>query len=335
MDKASARDTLLRLINGFQVSQAIHVAAILGIADLLDNGPKPVEEMAAAVGVDVSALARLLRALASVGIFSESEGTYQLTPLAEYLRSDAPGSLRFWAIRLGQPDLWQTWGHLLDSVRTGESPFPELFGVSPWEYREANPDANAVFNQAMTGLAIGVVDAIAESYDFSAIKLLVDVGGGEGALLATILSANPMMRGVLFDRPHVVAEAGPLLERAGVASRCEITAGSFFDAVPAGADAYLLKSIVHDWDDDSARRILDVCRTAVAAGGKLLVVEPVIQPGNAPDPAKYSDLNMLVMLGGRERTSGDFERLFAASGFRLARIVPTASGFSVIEGAPV
>jgi hypothetical protein len=207
--------------------------------------------------------------------------------------------------------------------------------MSPWEYRAAHPEENAIFNQAMTALSSGVADAVVEAYDFSGIECLVDVGGGEGALLRAILSANPTLRGVLFDQPHAVTEAGGLLERGDIAARSEVVAGSFFDAVPAGADAYLLKSIVHDWDDEAAVRILRVCRDAIAPGGRLLVVEQVIQPGHKHDPAPFSDLNMLVMLGGRERTSDDFERLYAASGFRLTRIVPTWSGFSVIEGTPV
>lgn len=334
-DRRAARDTVLRLINGFQVSQAISVAATLGIADLLAGGPRSVEDLAAATGADASALDRLLRALSSAEMFSRTERGYELTPLGEPLRSDVPASLRPWAVRMGQPDYWQTWGHLLDSVRTGETPFPSLFGMSPWEYRAAHPEENAIFNQAMTALSSGVADAVVEAYDFSGIECLVDVGGGEGALLRAILSANPTLRGVLFDQPHVVTEAGGLLERGDIAARSEVVAGSFFDAVPAGADAYLLKSIVHDWDDEAAVRILRVCRDAIAPGGRLLVVEQVIQPGHKHDPAPFSDLNMLVMLGGRERTSDDFERLYAASGFRLTRIVPTWSGFSVIEGTPV
>jgi predicted O-methyltransferase YrrM len=180
-----------------------------------------------------------------------------------------------------------------------------------------------------------VVDAVIESYDFSGIDLLVDVGGGEGALLAAILAAYPALRGILFDQPHVVADARAVFERAGVAARCEVVEGSFFDTVPAGADAYLLKSIIHDWDDTAAVRILRARRTAIAAAGKLLLVERVIQPGNDPDPTKYMDLNMLVMLGGRERTADDFEALYNRAGFQLTRIVATPSGFSVIEGTPI
>jgi hypothetical protein len=213
--------------------------------------------------------------------------------------------------------------------------FPELHGTTAWEYRAAHPEEDAVFNAAMTALSAGVAEAIVQSYDFSGMDVLMDVGGGEGVLLAAILAANPALRGVLFDQPHVLAGANDLLERAGVADRCEVVSGSFFEAVPSGADAHLLKSIVHDWDDAATVKILRACRAAVAKTGRLLVVEPIIQPGNDPDPAKFSDLNMLVMLGGQERTADDFERLYAEAGFRLTDIIRTGSPMAVIEGVPV
>lgn len=334
-DSAFSREALLRLIDGYRQSQALHVAATLGIADLLEDGPRSVDDLAEATGTDASALYRLLRALASVGVFAETGGAFSLTPPATHLRSGAPGSVRAWAMHIGQPYFWHSWGHLIESVRTGEPAFPSLYGMSPWEYREAHPKANAIFNQAMTELAAGVADAVVQSYDFSGAEVLVDVGGGEGALLAAILTEYPALRGILFDQPHVVTDARAVFERAGVAARCEVVEGSFFDAVPAAADAYLLKSIIHDWDDTPAVRILRTCRDAIAATGKLLVVERVIQPGNDPDPAKYQDLNMLVMLGGRERTPDDFRALYTQAGFHLTRIIPTPSGFSVIEGTPV
>jgi hypothetical protein len=331
----SPRDTLLRMTNAYQVSQAIHVAATLGIADLLEDGPRSADDLAEATGMHAPTLYRVLRALASVGVFAETDNRFGLTPLAEYLRTDAPGSLRAWAMQMGQPYVWTSWGHLLHSVRTGEPAFPELYGTTAWEYRAAHPKEDAVFNAAMTALSAGVVEAVVRSYDFSGIGVLVDVGGGEGALLAAILASNPALRGILFDQPHVVAAARALLHRAGVADRCEIVGGSFFDTVPGRADAYLLKSIVHDWDDAVAIEILRACRAAIADTGRLLVVEPIIRPGNEVDPAKFSDLNMLVMLGGRERTADDFERLYAEAGFRLAKIIRTGSPFDIIEGASV
>lgn len=332
----STRETLLRMTNAFQVSQAIHVAATLGIADLLEDEPRSAGELAEAAGAPAPALYRLLRALASASVFAEkTDGRFGLTPLAKYLRTDAPGSLRAWAMQIGQRYYWRSWGHLLHSVRTGEPAFAELYGTSPWEYRAVHPEEDAVFNAAMTALSMGVVEAVLQSYGFSEISVLVDVGGGEGALLAAILETNPALRGILFDQPHVVATAEALLEQAGVVNRCELVGGSFFEAVPKGADAYLLKSIVHDWDDAAAIEILRVCRAAMAGTGRLLVVEPVIRPGNEPDPAKFSDLNMLVMLGGRERTADDFSRLYAEARFRLTNIIRTRSPFHIIEGVPV
>ena len=336
-DEASPRDALWRMTNAYQVSQAIHAAASLGIADLLEDGPKSVDGLAEATGAHAPALYRLLRALAGVGVFAErADGRFVLTPTAEYLRTDAPGSVRAWAMFIGQPYTWSAWAHLLDSIRSGEAAFPRLHGTSAWEYRAAHPEEGAVFDAAMTGLSSAVVEAVVQSYDFSKIEVLADVGGGHGALLAAILAANPALRGILFDQPHVVAGAGPLLEQAGVAERCEVVGGSFFEAVPEGADAYLLKSVVHDWDDASAIRILRTCREAmVGTTGRLLLVEGVIRAGNVPDPAKFRDLHMLVMLGGKERTAEDFEKLYAEAGFGLSGIIPTGSPLEIVEGTPL
>jgi hypothetical protein len=336
-DQLSTRDTLWRMTTAYQVSQAIHVAATLGIADLLEDGARSADELAEATGTHPPALYRTLRALASVGVFAEeTDGRFGLTPLAEHLRTDAPGSLRSWAMLMGRPYFFTSWGHLLHSVKTGEAAFPEVYGTTAWEYRAAHPEEGAIFDAAMTGLSGAEAEAVVRSYDFSAIGILVDVGGGEGALLAAILAANPALRGVLFDQPHVVAGAGPLLEQAGVADRCEVVGGSFFEGVPEGADAYLLKSIVHDWDDASAIEILRKCRAAMADTGRLLLVERGIRPGNEPDPAKFIDLMMLVMLGGRERTADEYGRLYAEAGFRLTNIIPaTGSLLVIIEGVPV
>lgn len=334
-DKLPPREAILRMINGYQVSQALHAVAMLGIADLLQGGPKGVDELATATGTHAPTLSRLLAALASVGVFTETDGHFGLTPLAECLQTDGPESVRAWAMNIGLPFHWTGWGHLLESVRTGEPSFPSLYGTTVWEYRSGRPEENAIFNAAMTALSAGVIDAVVRSYDFSGLDVLVDVGGGEGVLLAAILAANPSLRGILFDQPHVVDAAAPLLERAGVAGRCQIVGGSFFESVPAGADGYLLKSIVHDWDDATAITILRKSRAAIVDTGKLLVVERVLRPANEPDPAKFSDLNMLVMLGGRERTVEDFRSIYAEAGFRLTGVIPTGSGFSIIEGAPI
>jgi hypothetical protein len=332
----STRDTLWRMTNGYQVSQAIHVVATLGIADLLKDGPRSVDELAKATGTHATALYRILRALASIGVFAEqSDCRFDLTPLAEHLRTDVPGSLHSWAMLIGRPYQFTTWGHLLHSVRTGEPAFPKVYGMTAWEYRATHPEESAIFDAAMTGLSLAEAEAVVRSYDFSGIGVLVDVGGGKGALLAAILAANPALRGILFDQSHVVADAKDLLERAGVADRCEVVGGSFFEAVPGEADAYLLKSIIHDWDDASAIEILHKCRVAMADTGRLLLVERGIRPRNEPDPTKFIDLMMLVMLGGQERTADEYEKLYTEAGFRLTNIIRTGSLLDIIEGVPV
>jgi hypothetical protein len=324
------------MANAYQASQAIHVAATLGIADLLEDGPRSTEELAHATHTHAPSLYRLLRALSSVGVFAEySDGRFGLTPLAEHLRTDAPSSLRAWAMFLGRPHIWSAWAYLLDSVRTGEAAFPKLHGTSSWEYWASRPEEGAIFDAAMTGLSALAAEAIVGSYDFSGIGVLADVGGGQGGLLAAILKANPALRGVLFDQPHVVANAQELLEREGVSERCQIVGGSFFEAVPTGADAYMLKSVILDWDDATATGILAKCRAAMPKSGRLLVVERLVGPPNKPDPAKFADLNMLVMQGGRVRTTEEFARLYAAAGFPLTGVIETGSPYDIIEGTPV
>ena len=334
-DNLSQRDTLRHLTNGFQVSQAIHVAATLGIADLLADGPRSVDDLAAVTRTTPAALNRLLAALASVGIFVEVDGRFGQTPLSDFLRSDVTGSIRAWAIHIGRPYYWNTWADLDVSVRIGSSAFRAHHGVDPWDYRRDHTEENATFNAAMTGLSAGMVESVVAAYDFSPIHSLVDVGGGEGLLLAAILAANPHMQGIVFDQPHVVTGARNVLERAGVTNRCQLTGGSFFETIPPAADAYVLKNIIHDWDDAAALAILQRCRVAVPDRGRLLLVEHVLKPVNQPDPARFSDLNMLVMLGGQERDPDEFARLCEAAGFRLAAIIPTASTYSVIEARPV
>ena len=326
-------DALRRMLHGYQVSQALYVAATLGIADLVAGGQRSVEDLAERTQTHAPTLYRLLRLLASVGVFAEDDaGRFGLTPLAECLRSDVPGSQRAWAIMVCGPPFWSSWGELLFSVRTGETAFPKVHGMSNWDYRAQHPEEGAIFDAAMTANTALESAAVAEGYDFSGTGVLADVGGGHGLLLATILAANGSMRGILFDQPQVVAGASALLARAGVADRCDIIGGDFFASVPSGADAYLLKSIIHDWDDEQAVAILRTCRSALGAGAKLLLVERIIRPGNTPDPTKFMDVLMLVMAGGRERTTDDFERLYAAAGFRLTHVVPTGVALSIIEG---
>lgn len=330
-----ASAVLRELVNGYQVSQAIHVAATLGIADLLRDGPRSSDELAAEAGAHPAALYRLLRALATVGVFREDDGRrFALTPIGDCLRSDAPEPLGGWAAYAGRPSYWQAWGGLLDSVRTGENAFRRVHGVSVWEHRAANPEEGASFDRAMTDGSRRVTRAVLEAYDFGRFGTVVDVGGGQGALLAALLAAYPTMRGLLYELPHVVARADQVLRQAGVADRCEVVGGSFFDAVPTGGDAYLLKSVLQDWDDDGSATILRSCRRAVPATGRLLVIEQEILPPNQGRAAKFSDLNMLVSPGGQNRTLEEYRTLLAAAGFRLLTATPTSTGSQIIEAEP-
>jgi hypothetical protein len=322
------------MTNAYQISQAIHVAATLGVADLLTDGPRSIEELASATNSHAMSLYRLLRTLASVGIFVEADGRFGLTPIAEYLRSDVPGSARAWAIMIGRPYAWSTWSSLRESVATGAPAFPALHVMSAWEYRATHPEEGAIFDAAMNSLATPAASAVVASYDFSAFGVLADIGGGQGELLAGILRANPTVRGILLDQPHVVAGAAAVLERAGVADRCEVRGGNFFESVPSGADAYLLKSVLHDWDDAPATDILRQCRAAMTNSARLLLVEYLVRPGNEPDPLKLRDLMMMVMVGGRERTVDDFRHLCAEAGFRLTETIPAAP-YYIIEAVPV
>ena len=335
VDEVSTSESMRRMIAGFQVSQALYVAAKLGIADLLAKGPQGVKELAETTETDAPTLYRVLRGLASLGVFAEDDaGSFGLTPLAECLRSDAPGSQRANAIMRCGPSFWSSWGDLLTTVKTGETAFPRVHGMDRWDYLARHPEESTIFDAAMTSLTARFSAAIAGEYDFSRFGVLADVGGGAGRLLATILAANPSMRGILFDQPQVVAGAPAQLTQAGVADRCDIVGGSFFESVPSGADAYLLKSIIADWDDEQAIAILRICRAAMSNRGKLLLVEFVLKPGNEPDPGKMVDLNMMVMNGGRVRTADDFGRLFTAAGFLLSDVIPISGPFSVIEGIP-
>jgi hypothetical protein len=322
---------MLALINGFQITQAIRVAATLRVADHLKDGARSADELASLTQSNADALYRLLRALAAVGIFREDVGrTFALTPMADCLRTDSETPVGAWAEHVGNPHFWQAWGDLLHSVRTGENAFENLHGMDVWQYRDKHPEANAIFNRAMTEMSRGGIEAILGAYDFSGFHHVVDVGGGQGALLAAILGVCPQARGTLFDQPHVVAGARSNLDERGVMHRCNIVGGSFFDAVPEGGDVYLMRRIIHDWEDDQAIDILKVCRRAMRNAAKLLLFERDVAPPNEGPASKFSDLNMLVAPGGRERTRDEYAGLFAKSGFELTRLVPTSTG-NVIE----
>ena len=323
---------LLQMATGFWVTQSIYVAARLGIADLLKDGPKTSDELAQATNTNAPMLYRVLRALAGLGIFAEVENKrFGLTPLAEALQS-GPNSLRAMTIHLAENPSWKAWGNLLESVKTGETAFKLANGAEVFPYYAEHPESFEPFNEAMTNFSEAVIKAVVPAYDFSSIRKLVDVGGGHGSLLALILKANPETRGVLFDLPTVIEGAKERLAAEGVSERAEVTGGDFFDSVPAGGDAYLMKLIIHDWDEERAVKILKNCHSVMKDGGRLLLVETVVPEGNEPSFAKMMDLQMLVMTGGRERTESQYRDLFAAGGFRLTRVIPTESPMSIIEG---
>lgn len=269
MDPDSERSSvaLRRLVNGYQITQAIHVATTLGIADLLAGGPRSSDDLAAETGAHPGALYRLMRALAGAGVFRETEGRrFALTGLGDCLRADGPDSLAGWTAFVGEPYHWQVWGDLLHSVQTGETAFHHVHGTDPWTYRARHPESSARFDRAMASLSRQVAAAVLAAYDFGRFGTVVDIAGGSGTFLAAILARHATMRGILFDLPHVVAGAGPILAAAGVVGRCTIVEGSFFEAVPPGGDAYVLKAILHDWDDEDCVRILQTCRQAMTGG---------------------------------------------------------------------
>ena len=328
--------TLLQMLRGYWVSQAIVAAAQLGIADHLADGPRSCADLAGCTGVPAGSLRRLLRALASVGVFAEvADGTYGLTPLASCLRADAPGSLRASSIVTGEL-LYPAWGELLHSLRTGGPSFERVFGAGFFAHLAAHPEVGERFQEMMAHLKLASNAAVPAAYDFSGCGTIVDVGGGNGSLLASVLAANPSARGILFELPHVLDQARRQLADAGVAGRCELVGGDFFAGVPAGGDAYLLRSILHDYDDERAARILRACRAAMPAGGRLLVIEQVVAGGGESGEwmTTFLDLQMLILLGGRERTEAEYRELFAAAGFRLRRVIPTRSPVSILEGVP-
>ena len=332
-------ERLVGLVNGGAMSQAMSVAAELGIADLLASGPKSADQLAHAAGCDASSLRRLMRALASADLCNEhDDGSFSLTTAGSLLRDDAADSLRHWVIWWGQY-LWPEWGNLLHSVKTGESARTLATQTIGLDHLEDDTEAAAIFNRAMTELTRFIAGPVVRSYDFSEIRRIVDVGGGYGELLAAILKDYPGLSGVLFDRPHAMAGARHLFEAAGVSSRCETVAGNFFEFVPTGADAYLLKSVIHDWNDERGVVILQTCRKAIAIDGKLLLVEQIMpdrmKPSLSHQDVARRDLNMLIGPGGRERTEPEFRNLLDASGFRLKRSIPVALNFFLLEAVPV
>jgi hypothetical protein len=327
-------EKVLQMLGGAHVAGAIGCLAALGVPDLVEAGPKSAADLAAEIGAHPGALHRLMRATASVGVLAEgADGKFAQTPLSATLRRDANPSMRAVAMMGSREWHARGWSRLEYSVRTGKTALEEVFGKSVFEHFKEDAADAQIFNDAMTNLSMLDSPAVADAYSFEGIGSIVDVAGGHGLLLATILSRNPHLKGTLFDAPHVVegAKEGPLKT---LLSRCTLVGGDMFASVPTGADAYIMKHIIHDWPDERCVHLLKLCRQAVKPGGRLLVVDCVIQPGNSFSPAKFLDLQMLLFPGGQERTEKQFRDLFAAAGWRLQRVVPTAAGEAVLEGFP-
>jgi O-methyltransferase domain/Dimerisation domain len=325
---------IFQLMNGFHVAGAVSSLAQLGIPDFIDAAPKSAEELARQINADPQALYRLMRATACVGVLSEgADGKFSQTPMSAILRSDASPSLRAFAIMYGREWHGRGWSNLDYCVRTGKQALEKIYGAHLFEYLKQNPTEGQIFNDAMTQISMIDGPAVADAYNFDGIHSIVDIAGGHGLLLATILKRNPQLKGTLYEMPHVLegAKNGPLKP---VMDRCTLASGDMFSSVPAGADAYLMKHIIHDWPDDRCIQILKACRKNVNSAGKLLVVDNVIQPGNDFSSGKFLDLQMLIFPSGCERTQKQFRDLFAASGWQLTRIIPTAAPSSIVEGLP-
>jgi C-methyltransferase len=326
---------LSELILGAWVAQAVHAAAELGVADALADGPLSIDELARRVEADPGALARLLRALITRGVFRQRrDGRYDLTPLAETLRSDASASMAGGARFYGSAQHREHWSLLVDSVRTGRPSVPTLRGQEFFDYLAGEPDLGRLFDQAMTSVSELAVGPIVAGYDFSDYSTIVDVGGGHGRLLAAILAATSAAHGVLYDQPQVVADAPNLLRQHGIEARVRIESGSFFEAVPAGGDLYVLKMIIHDWPDEQAVSILRNVHDAAGPGATVLLVEQVIPTHDREFLGKWADLEMLLCAGARERTAAEYRDLLDRAGFQLTRVVQTAAPFSLVEAKP-
>jgi len=327
---------LSRLATSYWVPQAIYVAAELGVADALGDVTRGRAEIARVVGADPDSIRRLLRALVAIGVCTaDDEGRFALTPLGACLRSDGPDSMRAWVLLVGGERVWGWWGRLVECVRTGRS-VPSLDGRDTWVEPTGDPGASDVFNQSMVQLTRHLAPAIAVSYDFSRFRTIVDVGGGYGALLPPILKANPELRGIVFDLERCRAGARALIEKTRLGDRYEFAGGDFFTDPLPKADAYLIKSVIHDWDDERSVAILSHIATAMDATAKLLIVERIVpeRPGSSPFDGMlaHTDLYMMIVTGGRERTAAEFRALVERAGLRVARIVPTPAAMSIIEG---
>ncbi|HLM92091.1 MAG TPA: methyltransferase [Thermoplasmata archaeon] len=330
----SAEATLLRMIGGYRVTQALYVVTKLGIPDLLSDGPKYAEELATRVGARPDFLYRVLRALASIGVLTvDGDARFGLTEVGRLLRNNPEGSMGLTAVFAGE-EAYRSWGDLLHSIKTGETAFDHRYGMGHFEYLSRNPDASLTFNRLMAWSA-RVAGEPLRTYDLGSHQLLVDVGGGSGALIASVLRAHPGLRGVLFDQEAAVVDAPNLLATSGVADRCEIVTGSAFDSIPPGGDVYVMSRVLHDWPDDKALVLLTNCRKSMSPGGVLLLVEGVLPEVAAPPPRLWLDLVMMVMTGGRERTETDWRNLLGKAGFALVSVRPDRPNQDLIEARAI
>ncbi len=325
---------MMQFISGYWAYHGLAALARLAIADRLKDGPRTSEDLAGEIGARPDYLYRLLRAAAGLGVFSEDgDGRFSNNEMSDILRTDHVPSLRYMFMSMSDEWASRCWPTLAESVLTGRTAMDRLFGMSAWEFLSKNPEQSETFNKAMTNLSSMESPVVVGAYDFSGLGTICDVGGGHGLLLASVLKANPSLRGTLFDLPHVAdgARNGPL---AAIEGRASILSGDMFESVPAGFDAYMMKYIIHDWNDERSRKLLANCRKGVNAGGRLLVVDQVVPPGNQFAPSKIMDLTMLLFIDGLERTEAQFRELFASSGWRLTRIVPTQAPLCIVEGEP-
>jgi hypothetical protein len=324
--------TLMALLSGANVTQAISVAARLNIADLLAEAPRSCAELAALTGTHAPSLNRLMRALASIGIFaSEPNDHFALTRTAALLRSDVPNSLRAYAVMTGERWVWGALGDMALSVRTGQPGFERVFGAPLFDYYTAHPQAGAISAAALDSLSVADNAAIVAAYSFPLTGLVIDIGGGKGSLLGAILTANPTTRGLLFERPPVLKMARAVLGGTAIEDRCALLAGDFFHGLPADGDIYLMKKVIHDWNDAAAHAILSRCHAAMPDGARLLLAEMVVPEGDGPSPSKWLDLLMLTYTGGQERTASEYAALLASAGFAIDQVIPTQSNISLIE----
>jgi len=335
-EKQPPQAQMMHKITSFWTSCCIYTAAKLNIADMLAKKSQTAEQLAEATNTHAQSLYRVLRALAGDGIFNENKnGEFSNTSLGETLRDNVPGSMKAMALtQLG--DHFGAWGNLEYSVKTGGIAFDNVEGMSVWKYYEENPEDGMNFMKAMTGITTGAIKSIVPAYDFTQFKIIVDVGGGNGALLMGVLNSAPEAKGIVYDQEYVVNETNKIIESKGLSDQCSVEAGSFFDSVPPNADAYLMKSVLHDWEDEKCIDILKNCSEAMTQESKLLILESVIPVANIPHPGKFIDINMLVMTGGKERTEKEFAMLLQQAGLKLTQIIHTTSPMiSIVEAVKV